>query len=541
MQQHDADQSVSERHERAVGRPWPWLVQERYHFVTAHKSRLGVNMPLGTSPRIVKDVSEEIARCLLRFAVRVGYNLVVEVPAKRVMVKPDEAVGCERASDNWVVEVGGWWDVCQGTVVVVSVGEYGLEDVVLSDERVDYRWRNGRRGAREGLSLEAGGRTVCGSSCIILEYSRLFWGGGVRETGGSVGGSYSYMGGGSRSSAFVDLGADVIRIDVVLSMFSRIAKAIDACWIVSVSVYKMMPCVLSVGQRRTEPAGREVIKARAGKISWDEGWKVRGWKNESLTVAVASMEHPEAGVRRADMRMCAYQGRVDEWYLGKIIDYHYKQGSVRSLFLDVSRSESMQYRFQTSSMSGGHALCDIKPIYDEEPKDEVQTTAEINIFATRQQHTEQPEFNNEGEVDQNAEQCHDTCPLPANVNDNQTTELTNQSLEFENICLKKTVAQFQKDFLRMEAHCVNLKLKYQNQALKEGQHGQFLKEKSNEAKVKHEIDVIETINIELEHKVAKLLKENKTLKRHYKELSDSIEQRELMTYNQITSLICQIR
>ncbi|GKA27565.1 hypothetical protein Tco_0713733 [Tanacetum coccineum] len=70
----------------------------------------------------------------------------------------------------------------------------------------------------------------------------------------------------------------------------------------------------------------------------------------------------------------------------------------------------------------------------------------------------------------------------------------------------------------MEAHCVNLELKYQNQVLKEGQHGQFLKVKSNEAKVKHDIDVIETINIELEHKVAKLLKENETLKKHYKDL-----------------------
>ncbi|GJS28038.1 putative reverse transcriptase domain-containing protein [Tanacetum coccineum] len=38
-----------------------------------------------------------------------------------------------------------------------------------------------------------------------------------------------------------------------------------------------------------------------------------------------------------------------------------------------------------------------------EPTVEVQTTAEINVFATGQQHTEQPEFNNEGKVDQNAE------------------------------------------------------------------------------------------------------------------------------------------
>ncbi|GKA21941.1 actin-binding, cofilin/tropomyosin type protein, partial [Tanacetum coccineum] len=133
---------------------------------------------------------------------------------------------------------------------------------------------------------------------------------------------------------------------------------------------------------------------------------------------------------------------------------------------------------------------DIRPISDEEPMAEVQTTAEINVFAIGQQHTEQPELNNEGEVDQNAEQCHDTCPLPATLTDNQTTEFSNQSLESENIRLKKTVAQFQKDFLRMEAHCVNLELKYQNQALKEGQHGQFLKVKSNEAKVKHDIDDI---------------------------------------------------
>ncbi|GJR25389.1 hypothetical protein Tco_1101621 [Tanacetum coccineum] len=102
---------------------------------------------------------------------------------------------------------------------------------------------------------------------------------------------------------------------------------------------------------------------------------------------------------------------------------------------------------------------------------EVQTTAEINIFATGQQHTEQPDFNNEGKVNQNAEQCHDI-----------------------------------------------------------RQQSQFLKEKGNEAKVKNDIDVIETINIELEHSVAKLLaeneqlhKENEHLKQTYKDLFDSIK------------------
>ncbi|GJX63658.1 hypothetical protein Tco_0296558 [Tanacetum coccineum] len=103
----------------------------------------------------------------------------------------------------------------------------------------------------------------------------------------------------------------------------------------------------------------------------------------------------------------------------------------------------------------------------------------------------------------------------------------------------ETVAQFQKDFSKLEAHCIALELKYQNQALKEGQHGQFLKVKSNEAKVKQDIDVIDTINIELEHKVAKLLRENETLKKHYKELFDSIKTTRAKTIEHTTSLIAQ--
>ncbi|GJV52841.1 hypothetical protein Tco_1448582 [Tanacetum coccineum] len=57
--------------------------------------------------------------------------------------------------------------------------------------------------------------------------------------------------------------------------------------------------------------------------------------------------------------------------------------------------------------------------------------------------------------------------------------------------------------------------------------------------VKHDIDVIETINIELEHKVAKLLKENETLKRHYKELFDSIKTTRTKTIEHTTSLIAK--
>nr|GEV71876.1 hypothetical protein [Tanacetum cinerariifolium] len=110
-----------------------------------------------------------------------------------------------------------------------------------------------------------------------------------------------------------------------------------------------------------------------------------------------------------------------------------------------------------------------KPIYDEEPMAEVQTNAKIDVFAIGQQHTEQPEFNNEGEVVQNAEECHDTCPLHAILTDNQIQEHSYQSLESENM--------------------------------------------------------------------AKLLKENKTLKTHYKELFDSIKITRVKTTEQTTSLI----
>ncbi|GJR67904.1 hypothetical protein Tco_0013969 [Tanacetum coccineum] len=70
--------------------------------------------------------------------------------------------------------------------------------------------------------------------------------------------------------------------------------------------------------------------------------------------------------------------------------------------VDKESSGTESKEQDTSSRSGNDAHADdadIRPIYDEEPMAEVQSTAEINVFATRQQHTKQPEFNNEGEVE----------------------------------------------------------------------------------------------------------------------------------------------
>ncbi|GKB07618.1 hypothetical protein Tco_0835902 [Tanacetum coccineum] len=119
----------------------------------------------------------------------------------------------------------------------------------------------------------------------------------------------------------------------------------------------------------------------------------------------------------------------------------------------------------------------------------------------------------------------------------ETTEYSKQSLESENILLKNTVAQFKNDFSRIEAHCIALELKYQNHSIKSGQHGQILNEASNKAKMKTEIDAFETINIELKHSVATLLKENETLKKHYKDLYDSIKITRSKTIEQTTSLL----
>ncbi|GJZ11051.1 hypothetical protein Tco_0545810, partial [Tanacetum coccineum] len=225
--------------------------------------------------------------------------------------------------------------------------------------------------------------------------------------------------------------------------------------------------------------------------------KSSGTKSENSSSKTASIK----SMNETHMQM--QEGKV---IMGKALD-------AKLVVTESSGTESDKR--DTSSNSGNddtHAEdADSKPVNDKEPMDEVHLTVEHNVLANEQQHVEQPEFINKGRVDQDAEQCQVKSPLLDSSLDNKTTEFSNQSLESENISLKNIVAQFQKYFSRMEAPCVNLELKYQNQALKFRQHGQIVNETSNKAKIKKEIEVIETINIELEHSVAKLLAENEQL------------------------------
>ncbi|GJW26267.1 hypothetical protein Tco_0040078 [Tanacetum coccineum] len=198
-------------------------------------------------------------------------------------------------------------------------------------------------------------------------------------------------------------------------------------------------------------------------------------------------------------------------------------GKVVDADLVVTESSGTESKVQDDSSRSGNDTdaddADIRPIYDEEPMTEVQLTAECNIFAIGQHHTEQPKIIHEGRIDQYPEQCQVKSPmLDLSPDNNQTTNYSKQSLESENILLKNTVAHFQKDFSRMEAHCIALELKYQNQALKSGQHGAILNETSNKAKIKKEIYVYEIINIELEHKqTTSLLANNAGLKAQIQE------------------------
>ncbi|GKE20451.1 hypothetical protein Tco_1431963 [Tanacetum coccineum] len=78
-------------------------------------------------------------------------------------------------------------------------------------------------------------------------------------------------------------------------------------------------------------------------------------------------------------------------------------------------------------------------------------------------------------------------------------------------------------------------------------HIKSLSENDNKARVKHDSDDLETINIELEHSVAKLLRENEHLhkerehlKKTYKELYDSIKKTCVQTKYHCDSLIAQL-
>ncbi|GJW12924.1 hypothetical protein Tco_1578751 [Tanacetum coccineum] len=253
----------------------------------------------------------------------------------------------------------------------------------------------------------------------------------------------------------------------------------------------------------------------------------------------------------------------------------------------------------TSSSSGTYIThvvdADIRPVNEQVSSAEIHLTAQHNILANEQQHTDQSEPSYDtyllekvdsnttpdstnmshrgGEIDQDAEQDQVKSPL-----------LKDEFLKTNDMVEKEVYNELSNRFLQLEKHCISLEISMQqkeesfqsNKPCKNQDAPEFceffeindlkaqlqakttlicnlknqiksVKEASNEAKVKHDIDVLETINIELESSVAKLLaeneklnKENEHLKQTYKELYDSIKKTRIQTKDHNDSLIAQV-
>ncbi|GJW44674.1 hypothetical protein Tco_0073473 [Tanacetum coccineum] len=222
----------------------------------------------------------------------------------------------------------------------------------------------------------------------------------------------------------------------------------------------------------------------------------------------------------------------------------------------------------TSSSSGNYIThvvdANIRPINNQVPFAEVNSNTSIG--STNMSHRG-------GEIDQDAE--HDQVKSPL---------LKAEFLKTKYMVEKEVYNQLSNRFLQVEKHCFSLEISIQqkeecfqtNKPCKNQDSPEFheffeinklkaqlqakttlicnlknqiksVKEASNEAKVKNGIDVIETINIELEHSVAKLLaaneqlhKENEYLKQTYKEIYDSIKKTRVQNKDNSDSLISQI-
>ncbi|GJT24076.1 hypothetical protein Tco_0894013 [Tanacetum coccineum] len=166
-------------------------------------------------------------------------------------------------------------------------------------------------------------------------------------------------------------------------------------------------------------------------------------KESSLDSVIKDMGNVKKSVAERTHHQRQYDTRVNKKQM-QTQKCKVDTGKALEADLVVTKSSETESEVQDDSIRSRNDTntddVDTKPIYDEEPMAEVQLTAECNIFATRQQHTEQPKIITEGRVDQYTEQCQVQSPILDSLLDNQTTEYSKQSLESENILLKKSVA-----------------------------------------------------------------------------------------------------
>ncbi|GJR14648.1 hypothetical protein Tco_0797300 [Tanacetum coccineum] len=108
-----------------------------------------------------------------------------------------------------------------------------------------------------------------------------------------------------------------------------------------------------------------------------------------------------------------------------------------------------------------------------------------------------------------------------------------------------------RSFTTLEKHCISLEVDTQlNQETQSQEKDTVIKKlkeiikslgrKMNKDKIKKDLEEIETINIEFDHRVSKLIAENEHLKQTYKQLYDSIKPARIRSKEQCDDLINQV-
>ncbi|GJU18186.1 integrase, catalytic region, zinc finger, CCHC-type containing protein [Tanacetum coccineum] len=98
-----------------------------------------------------------------------------------------------------------------------------------------------------------------------------------------------------------------------------------------------------------------------------------------------------------------------------------------------------------------------------------------------------------------------------------------------------------KSFTTLEKHCISLESQEKDTVIKKlKERIKSLSGKMNEDKIKKDLEEIETINIQLDHRVSKLIAENEHLKQTYKQLYDSIKLAHIRSKEQCDDLINKV-
>ncbi|GJX11139.1 hypothetical protein Tco_0200998 [Tanacetum coccineum] len=117
------------------------------------------------------------------------------------------------------------------------------------------------------------------------------------------------------------------------------------------------------------------------------------------------------------------------------------------------------------------------------------------------------------------------------------TELLNK----KDFIKKETYDKLFRSYTTLEKHCISIESQEKDTVIKKlKERIKSLSENMNKDKVKKDIKEIETINIELDHRVSKLIAENEHLKQTYKQLYDSIKPTRIRSKEQCDALVNQV-